>query len=192
MDFDEYQRMALTTAMYPNLGDNLTYPALGLAGESGEICEKAMGGPQTDEDRKALAKELGDVLWYIAMVARELGVSLSEVARTHCQQVGHIDAYQETILATWGGSDLADAALGLAGSSGAVCDRVKKMFRDDGSKLTEARRLVILAELGRVLRHVSSVATALGESLERITEMNVEKLASRKRRGTITGDGDNR
>ncbi len=194
MDFDEYQRMALTTAMYPNRGDNLAYPSLGLAGESGEICEKIGGKAEpgwSDRDRKALAKELGDVLWYVALVADEIGESLNQVALIHCKDC-RIDAYQAETLAACGRIGLANPALGLAGQSGKVCDKVKKMFRDDGSVLTDLRRMGILTELGSVLRYVSAVATELGESLGKIAEMNAEKLASRKRRGTITGDGDDR
>lgn len=187
MDFDEYQRMALTTAMYPDRGSNLTYPALGLAGESGEICEKVRGKPATAGER-ALAKELGDVLWYVAILADELGAQLSQIARW---RVG-IDAFQKAVVEEDKNRDLADRGLGLAGAAGNVCDRVKKMFRDDGGTLTDTRRVAIVAGLGQVLRCVSLMATNLGESLERIAEINVEKLASRKRRGTITGDGDNR
>lgn len=193
MDFDEYQRMALTTAMYPDQGNNLTYPALGLAGESGEICEKARDKPATAGERAALAKELGDVLWYVAMVADELGVQLSKIARW---RVG-IDAFQKAIVVAGDWSqednhDLADRGLGLAGAAGNVCDRIKKMFRDDGGTLTDTRRMAIVAGLGQVLRCVSLMVTNLDESLERVAEMNIKKLASRNRRGTITGDGDNR
>jgi len=190
MDFNEYQQAALTTAIYPGRGGNLAYPSLGLAGEAGEICEKIRIGLVTNESRKALAKELGDVLWYVAVTADELGASLSEVA--NCQQRTGIGAYQKAIGGVPASGPHRSTALSLAGSAGAVCDRVKKMFRDDGSRLTKSRRTVILADLGEVLRYVSVLATELGESLERIAEMNIEKLASRKRRGTITGDGDNR
>ncbi len=190
MNFDEYQQAALTTAIYPRRGSNLTYPALGLAGESGEICEKIGSGPET-YDRKELAKELGDVLWYIAMMADEIGKSMIQVAET-AYISSDIDSYQRAIVHHRGRGSLADAALGLAGQSGKVCDKVKKMFRDDGEVLTDPRRMVILEALGHVLRRVADVATELGESLGRIAEMNIEKLASRKLRGTITGDGDNR
>ena len=197
MDFNEYQRMALTTAMYPDRGNNLTYPVLGLGGESGEICEKIRGKLRTDSERKALAKELGDILWYTALVADELGVNLSQAApfgidtRLSPTPRG-IDAYQESRRRLSTKTDLVDIALSLAGAAGGVCDRVKKMSRDDGGTLTDARRAAILGDLGGVLRCVAAMATELGESLEWIAEMNVEKLASRKRRGTITGDGDDR
>lgn len=197
VDFDEYQQAALTTAIYPNQGGNLVYPALGLAGESGEICEKIGNGLVTDNDRKALAKELGDVLWYVAITANELGVSMSKVALMNCCQQTDISAYQECLSVTGGylsvvGGPHRSTALSLASSAGAVCDRVKKMFRDDDSKLTRTRRIMILADLGSVLRYVSMLATELGESLGRIAKMNIEKLADREIRGTIAGDGDNR
>ena len=87
LDFATYQRQAQTTAVYPGRGQgNYTYPALGLAGETGEVCEKLKkairdeGGTITPERKALLAKELGDVLWYIAALSTELGLSLEEIA----------------------------------------------------------------------------------------------------------------
>ena len=89
MDFDKYQKAARTTAIYHDLGNNPVYPALGLAGEAGEVCEniKKMirddGSELTDARRDAVVKELGDVLWYAAQLATEIGVSLGAVAETN-------------------------------------------------------------------------------------------------------------
>ena len=87
LDFATYQLQAQTTAVYPGRGQgNYTYPALGLAGEPGEVCEKLKkairdeGGTITPERKALLAKELGDVLWYIAALSTELGLSLEEIA----------------------------------------------------------------------------------------------------------------
>ncbi len=86
MDFNEYQEKARETAIYPDIGNNLWYPALGL-GESGE-CQNTIkkiyrdkGGVVSPEDKIAIIKELGDQLWYIAAVASELRESLDSVAR---------------------------------------------------------------------------------------------------------------
>ena len=93
MDFDAYQKAAGTTAVYPNRGDNFTYPALGLAGESGEVCEKLKkvirdhGGVLDDNIRREVAKELGDVLWYVSQVAFEMGLSLQDVAEANVQKL---------------------------------------------------------------------------------------------------------
>jgi len=87
MDINEYQQMARRTAIYPNAGQNMTYPTLGLAGEAGEVAEKVKkvirdkDGVLDDDARAAISKELGDVLWYVAQIASELGLDLSNVAQ---------------------------------------------------------------------------------------------------------------
>ena len=86
MELSDYQRASRATAVYPNAGSDLTYPALGLCGEAGEVAEKVKkairddGGVLSDERRGALAAELGDVLWYVAQLATEAGLDLDEIA----------------------------------------------------------------------------------------------------------------
>lgn len=86
MNFDDYMRETTTTAVYPNKGNNIFYPALGL-GEAGEIqnqVKKIMrddGGVITEERRLNLMKELGDLLWYVGAMCNELGVSMDTVAQ---------------------------------------------------------------------------------------------------------------
>ena len=81
------------TAIYPNLGDNLWYPALGLAGESGEVCEKIKkiyrddNGILSELKRQELVKELGDVLWYLSNVAIESGIKLEDIAVANIQKL---------------------------------------------------------------------------------------------------------
>lgn len=82
---DSYQEFALTTAIYPNRGQNLVYPTLGLVGEAGEVAEKVKkiirdkGGVADESARLATAMELADVGWYMATLADELGFKLSEI-----------------------------------------------------------------------------------------------------------------
>lgn len=83
-------------------------------------------------------------------------------------------------------------ALGLAGEAGELANKVKKVLRDHGGRLSEEAREAILAELGDVLWYVAQVATDLGESLEAVAQANLAKLRSRKERGRLGGDGDTR
>ena len=89
MDINEYQEAAISTAIYPNQGNNFIYPTLGLVGESGEIAEKAKkvirddGGVLSPEKKEEMKKELGDVMWYLASLSRELGYNLNEVAEAN-------------------------------------------------------------------------------------------------------------
>jgi NTP pyrophosphatase (non-canonical NTP hydrolase) len=81
---DEYQELAGKTAVYPAIGgDRFLYPALGLADEAGEVLGKIKkyyrDGTPFHELREQIRKELGDVQWYVAMLARELGFTLSEI-----------------------------------------------------------------------------------------------------------------
>ena len=93
MDFRDYQKLSRKTAIYPQKGKNFIYPTLGLAGEAGEVAEKIKKVLRDnqgiiDQPRKEeIAKELGDVLWYLAQIATELGLSLEEVAQGNLKKL---------------------------------------------------------------------------------------------------------
>jgi NTP pyrophosphatase (non-canonical NTP hydrolase) len=93
MQLSEYQQLSRRTAEYPR-DAWLTYPSLGLAGEAGEVAEHAKKairddrGEITDERRLAMAKELGDVLWYVAQLASELGLELEDIAQANLEKLG--------------------------------------------------------------------------------------------------------
>jgi len=93
MDLNHYQTTALETAIYPNQGQNFTYPVLGLLGEAGEVADKLKkvirddDGVLTDSVRDAVAKELGDVLWYLAVLSYELGYDLNTIAQNNLDKL---------------------------------------------------------------------------------------------------------
>ena len=92
MTFDEYHQAARATAMYPQ-DLKLIYPALGLAGETGEVVDhikKVIRDNNREvnaERRELIAKELGDVLWYMASIAADLGMTLNEVAELNIKKL---------------------------------------------------------------------------------------------------------
>lgn len=85
MNFDEYQAAADKTAIYPD-AEAIEYLVLGLASEAGEVAGKLKkiirdyDGSVGVHEKSVLAAELGDVLWYVAMLALELDVPLSKLA----------------------------------------------------------------------------------------------------------------
>jgi NTP pyrophosphatase (non-canonical NTP hydrolase) len=89
VDLQTYQRRSRATARYPDAGSNPIYPTLGLCGEAGEVADKVKkvirdhDGLFTDDTRAALELELGDVLWYVAQLATELGLDLEAVAEAN-------------------------------------------------------------------------------------------------------------
>lgn len=92
MDLDDYQKAARQTALYPD-DHRVTYPALGLASEAGEVAGKVKkvlrdrGGDFGDEQVAAIKDELGDVLWYVAVLAADLDLSLDQIAAGNIEKL---------------------------------------------------------------------------------------------------------
>ena len=83
MNFNEYQKLARSTAVYPE-EHKVVYPALGLCGEAGEVADKIKktirGDSSLVDVTGSIADELGDVLWYLAILADDLGFDLDKIA----------------------------------------------------------------------------------------------------------------
>jgi NTP pyrophosphatase (non-canonical NTP hydrolase) len=93
LDFQAYQQRSRATARYPGAGANPIYPTLGLCGEAGEVADKVkkvmrdQNGVFTPEVIAALQLELGDVLWYVAQLATELGLELDQIAQANLDKL---------------------------------------------------------------------------------------------------------
>lgn len=93
MTFDEYQKEAEKTGIYPDSGNNYMYPVLGLVGEAGEVANivkkivRDDNGLITYETIQKVKDELGDVLWYIANVAKEFKLSMESIAEYNLEKV---------------------------------------------------------------------------------------------------------
>ena len=94
MEFDEYQKKALETAGYEEKY-KILYPALGLGNEAGEVLGKIKkwlrgddgAGVMSPERAEAIKDELGDVLWYLAVLARDLDVKFEDIAKINLDKL---------------------------------------------------------------------------------------------------------
>lgn len=88
LNFGDYQEQAHQTAIYPET-HKITYPILGLLGEAGELANKykKVLRDNREIDLEDYASELGDVLWYVAMIAYDLGLDLSYVANKNLDKL---------------------------------------------------------------------------------------------------------
>jgi NTP pyrophosphatase (non-canonical NTP hydrolase) len=93
MECDDYQRAAMRTARDEDAPNEFMHLVLGLVGEAGEIAEKVkklirdQEGDLAKLDRVGMAAELGDVLWYTAVLANFLGLSLGDVAQANLDKL---------------------------------------------------------------------------------------------------------
>jgi NTP pyrophosphatase (non-canonical NTP hydrolase) len=93
MTLQEYQDVAVETAIY-GAGNVIIYPSLGLANEAGEVLGKVKkvlrdkGGDFTSlETRIAIADEMGDVLWYLAALSRDIEIPLESIAQRNIEKL---------------------------------------------------------------------------------------------------------
>lgn len=99
MNFNEYQKLAEKTDFHSPkkekkiFGSLFAYPTFGITGEAGELADKVKkifrdhDGKLSKEMRHDLVLELGDILWYMAKMARTLGVTMNEVARLNLKKI---------------------------------------------------------------------------------------------------------
>ena len=97
MDFNRYQELASEFDLFSKTEDlssvNFVEKVLGLTGEAGETADKVKkmlrdkGGVISEEDKNEVVKELGDVLWYLANIARYLDVSFEDVAKMNIEKL---------------------------------------------------------------------------------------------------------
>ena len=91
-DLDMYQQVAKTTAIYPR-EQAIIYPTLGLTGEAGEVANKVKkiirdGSDKNDDSLVSEIKsEIGDCLWYIAVLANDFNIKLSDIASANLEKL---------------------------------------------------------------------------------------------------------
>ena len=108
-----------------------------------------------------------------------------------------LDDYQKKALKTVLSSDdefkdLLHWVLGINGEAGEIAEKVKKIIRDKGGKVSAADKAEMAKEIGDVLWYLAVFADHLGLSFDTIAQANLDKLQSRQARGVLGGAGDNR
>ena len=87
LDMDKYQQQAATTAIYDQK-HAIIYPALGLAAEAGEVANKVKKIVRDGKlDKEAIGSEIGDCLWYIAAICKDLGLKMEDVAQANLDKL---------------------------------------------------------------------------------------------------------
>lgn len=164
-----YQETSIGMAVYPNIGIDLQYPTLGLIGECGEIANQVKkiirddNGELTDSRSKSISKEVGGALWYIAAICHTVDLSMENVA---IQSIGLRAKASQNIY-----EEVIDMQVALSAIA-------QSHNRENA--------------LAYVMGHLRSISEYLGANIINMAHENMEILASRQKRGTIHGDGDNR
>lgn len=170
MNFSEYESIAFSTAIYPQRGNNLAYPILGLIEETSEVVEKI-----DKLDKIGLMKELGDQTWYIASVCFELSIPFFNL---------------ESKITTLPISKNLPLLNIMEESIGKIAAIAKKSIRDNNGKITEDKKNICIDHLSTILSAIHTLSFMHGFSLEDVFLSNTNKILDRKKRNKINGSGD--
>jgi len=190
MDLTEYQQKARKMAMYLKIKNSqMIYPALGLVGECGEVAEKTKKLIRDDNwdmkpDRiQAIIKELGDCCWYLANICCDINLDLSMM----------YEMRGANITQQIKGLMFPRLILHMNRHAMAVAEVLGRWYYDFDCRLIERSRFVgISNHISHIMVCIEEIARRCGFTLEEICIANINKLANRKQRGTLHGDGDNR
>lgn len=181
---EQYQEDTKQTALYPR-GYELQnteiaascYVIFGLIGECCEFLEKITENGYTDY---AISAEIGDIFWYLSQICNELGCfTLAELFSVDLEyfvtktQIDYKNIYVEC---------------------GIIANCYKKVIRDMDGYPNEFTQNKLKESLQRIVLYLEYYISTMGSdiTIESIMQKNIEKLLSRKKRGVIKGDGDNR
>lgn len=193
--FDEYQKSALSTAVYPRQyvlmggeavksgSPSCIYPVFGLCGEIGEVGQVLTNSLGQYWE---LSKECGDVLWYVAAICSDLSISMSSVA-----EYNTFEEFDRSVKLT-NYVSVDDLLHELFIAAGVVAEATKKTIRDSDGVVTPERLKVIVAALRRILVALVSICHERGLDFSGVAQGNLDKLAARAAKGTLQGSGDNR
>ncbi|QOX80823.1 nucleoside triphosphate pyrophosphohydrolase family protein (plasmid) [Trichlorobacter lovleyi] len=185
--FAEYQKQALETVGYEPLeGAPVVYPALGLAGEVGEVVEKTKkiyrdnNGTIDHSVRYGLVMELGDVLWFVSALDFEFSGAGMQI-------LADFDASDPLPLPLGLENSPAAIALRMSQSAGNVAAAILGVVSSRGEQVQS-----IAPDLRAIIQCVVLYADIIDVPVADIMKANIQKLKYRVRTGKIGGSGDNR
>lgn len=191
MRISDYAEKARSVAIYPNSAAPF-YTMMGIGGEIGELTEKIQHGG-TDEE---IAKEMGDVLWYLVNTLEDLEwgfvdcvkyfANLRDNEGTFSDVQAHVVFYWEndTII----NNDITELAI----SAGKILEIGKKALRDNNGVVPATKLKVVGKYCMLILQELCIIAHLQGLNLDDVAQTNIDKLFSRRDRGVLGGSGDNR
>lgn len=183
MDFDTYQAHARTTALPTAL--NLGYLIPGLVSEIGELTEVFFEFEDVENDMRPLAHlraEVGDVMWFISLLADQFGYDLSgetffsgiELELEEDERECEVDVYLICLLR----------------ASGIISGMYAKGIRDNEGSIREKDLSALIEMIVSIGAFALQIAYDHGLDVSEVLQYNIDKLLGRKERGVLGGDGN--
>lgn len=121
--------------------------------------------------------------------------TLTQTCKCSCHQQIGFDQYQQLAHSTAiypKDLKILYPALGLSGEVGEINEKIKKVFRDNGGIFDDQAKAQLKKELGDAMWYIAELATCFDFRLQDVAQANIDKLSDRKKRGVLSGSGDER
>lgn len=172
MNFLKYEEIVIGSMVYPNQGNNLAYPVLGLVEETGEIVEKI-----DFLDKQGLKKEMGDVIWYMTAFCYELNCNFDKF-ESDMKYIPQLKT--QAILQNVG--DIISK----------IASIVKKTMRDSGGVITVDNKGKLEILIQQIINLFNTLSLNQKFTIYDVLELNANKIIDRKNRNVVHGSGDDR
>jgi len=188
MNSKQFQTTARKTAIYltqPSCA--MIYPLLGLVGECGEVSDKVKkmfrddNGLMTEERSSSILNELGDCCWYVASVCSDAGIDLQLMYDM-----------RGTFKHTAKSMNIVQLTLHMNILASKIAEVLSEKYYGNGGDNKYNNLHNIYDNISNILVCIEELSIKLSSKLEDVYDLNIRKLLSRKNRGTINGDGDDR
>lgn len=180
--FADYSKYARETAQYPRKGNNPFYPILGLNGETGEVADQVKRIIRDDNEKltieriSKIGKEIGDCCWYLQQTMLEAAIPMNSIDGLNIplHQINNHMTAEENI------DEIVSHTILIDSLSSNISAEMLTTRTVDANLCVE------------LLEALASVSKRLGLDLRQLCIINLEKLYSRKERGVIQGQGEDR
>lgn len=189
MNISEYAEKARSVKVYPAA---FTYPALGLAGEIGEVLDKITScSHHSNVSKDDVVKEIGDALWYVVNTAADAGLSFNDIVDGMTGGL-RADNFTEANAQIKRRIDTRSSLVKLPIHAGRIAEVAKKMIRDSDGVMPENKLPIVKESLVEILVCLFDIADLWSINFDDVARANINKLFSRKARGVLQGSGDDR
>lgn len=181
LTFKQYEEKALVT-IKPHASKDLALAdwALGLGGEIGEVVELLRSDYICDGNVKetfvAIAKEMGDVLWYVTALAAEAGLEIPDHAFLTATKIANSLQQAETWVQDAVNRATIDSVLSISSIQESIKHKIMHKEKKDVKNTMEANLQVVITNL-------ALISMAHGFTIEDVAELNVAKLSHRYNQG---------
>jgi len=165
MELNDYQEQALTTVATAGTNETLKMASVGLLGELIEVSERVTAVVQEKKEVEGIIKEIGDVYWYLSIIATHCGITFDVIVEDHSERLSGRHAVSIMY------------EMHTAFKNAKIVTEALKKYLWHGHAFPYRKTLI--APMRAISNALEIIATYYDSSLNEVLERNIAKLKER-------------